>query len=282
MPEVRALGKRAVSPVGSMAEVEQAVVGVTQLPPQRVEGAPESGEGRPAPADTEAVPPPPPPPLQRRVVVPKRRKRLAEVLALAPLKALKVSPSSTAHRVVEAQAAIQRGTTSARADPKEPVAQGEATELAPTQVGEGAPTPREADARGSDGAKAPLVTGATEAEAPQTSEVETMEAGVPRTTEAAVAEAGALGTTEVGAAKAGVSTAKPAAQEVEMKVAEASVPPLVQGLPPLRESAREVEVHSISTDDTSRGKEGADAEAASTVEQPAPTSGEGSSALVRM
>ena len=41
-----------------------------------------------------------------------------------------------------------------------------------------------------------------------------------------------------------------------------------------------MEVHSISFDDTSRGKEVANAEAASTAEQPAPTSGEGSSALV--
>ena len=43
-----------------------------------------------------------------------------------------------------------------------------------------------------------------------------------------------------------------------------------------------MEVHSISSDDTSRGKEVADAEAASTVEQSALTSGEGSSALVRV
>ena len=71
-PEARPLGKRAVSPVGSTAEVEQAVAGATQLPPQRVEGAPESGEGRPAPADTEAMPPLPPPSLLRRDAVPKR------------------------------------------------------------------------------------------------------------------------------------------------------------------------------------------------------------------
>ena len=72
MPELRALGKRAVSPVGSMVVVEQAAVGATQLPPQRVEGVLESDEGRLAPLDTGAVPPPPPPPLQRRVAVPKR------------------------------------------------------------------------------------------------------------------------------------------------------------------------------------------------------------------
>ena len=48
---------------------------------------------------------------------------------LAPLKALKVSPDSTTHWVVEAQAAIQHGVASARADPKEPVTQGGATEV---------------------------------------------------------------------------------------------------------------------------------------------------------
>ena len=44
-----------------------------------------------------------------------------EVPALAPLKVLKVSTSSTARWVVDAQAALQRGAASARADPKEPV-----------------------------------------------------------------------------------------------------------------------------------------------------------------
>ena len=47
----RALGKRAVSPVGSTAEVEQA----------RVEGASEFVGGRPTPVDTEVVPLPSPP-----------------------------------------------------------------------------------------------------------------------------------------------------------------------------------------------------------------------------
>jgi len=70
--KTRALGKRAVSPVGSTTVVEQAAVGATQLPPQRVEGAPESDEGRLAPLDTSAVPPPLPLPLHRRVAVPKR------------------------------------------------------------------------------------------------------------------------------------------------------------------------------------------------------------------
>ena len=38
VPKARALGKRAVSPVGSTVEVEQVVVGAMQLPPQRTEG----------------------------------------------------------------------------------------------------------------------------------------------------------------------------------------------------------------------------------------------------
>ena len=72
MPEARALGKRVVSPVGSTAEVEQMTVGVTQLPPQKIEGALGFTGGRSASVDTEVVPLPPPPPLQRRVAVPKR------------------------------------------------------------------------------------------------------------------------------------------------------------------------------------------------------------------
>jgi len=50
----------------------------------------------------------------------------------------------------------------------------------------------------------------------------------------------------------------------------------------LWESAREVEVHSISSGETSQGREGADAEVVSTMEQLAPASGEGSSALIRV
>jgi len=65
-PETRALGKCAVSPLGSTAEVEQAAAG---LAPPRVERAPESGEGRLASEDTGATPPPP---LQRRDAVRKR------------------------------------------------------------------------------------------------------------------------------------------------------------------------------------------------------------------
>ena len=43
-----------------------------------------------------------------------------------------------------------------------------------------------------------------------------------------------------------------------------------------------MEVQTISSDDTSRGKKVADAEVASTAEQPVPTPAEGSSALVQV
>ena len=54
---------RAVSPVGSAEEAEQATPGVAQLSPRTVEGVSGSGGDQPVPADSEAVPPPPPPPL---------------------------------------------------------------------------------------------------------------------------------------------------------------------------------------------------------------------------
>ena len=109
---------------------------------------------------------------------------------MAPLKALKVSPSSTTHWVVEAQAAIQRGAASARADPKEPATQGGAAEAILRQTGEGAPLPCEGEDRESDGAEVPLVAEATEVVAPEVSEAEAMEARAPKTTEAGVAEVG--------------------------------------------------------------------------------------------
>jgi len=71
-PEERALGKRAVSPVGSTAAVVQVVAELTQLLPQSTEGASGSIKDRPAPMDTAVVLQPPPPPLQTRVAVPKR------------------------------------------------------------------------------------------------------------------------------------------------------------------------------------------------------------------
>ena len=71
-PEAQALGKRAISPVGSAAVVEQVAVEATPPPLQRTEGAPGSAEDRPAPMDTEATPLPPPPPLRMRFAVAKR------------------------------------------------------------------------------------------------------------------------------------------------------------------------------------------------------------------
>ncbi|XP_066346068.1 uncharacterized protein [Miscanthus floridulus] len=58
---------------------------------------------------------------------------------------------------------------------------------------------------------------------------------------------------------------RPSVQEAEMKAAEASVAPLVQGPPLLRESARETKVYPIS-DDPSRAREVVDAEDAGAVE----------------
>ena len=71
-PEARALGKRAVSPVGSTVEVGQAMAGTMQRSLQRIKGALEFSGGRSTPADTEVVPLPPPLPLLRRVAVLKR------------------------------------------------------------------------------------------------------------------------------------------------------------------------------------------------------------------
>ena len=70
--EAWALGKRAVSPVGSAAVVEQVAVEATPPPPQRTEGALGSIEDRPAPMDTDATPLPPPPPLRMRFAMAKR------------------------------------------------------------------------------------------------------------------------------------------------------------------------------------------------------------------
>ena len=109
-----------------------------------------------------------------------------------------MSTSSTARWVVDAQAAMQHGAASARADPKEPVTQGEATEAATKQAREEAPTPREAGALELGEAEVPSIAEATkgkakvvEARASRASEVEVADAGAPRTIEAKVVEAGA-------------------------------------------------------------------------------------------
>ena len=102
------------------------------------------------------------------------------------------------------------------------------------------------EALGVSEAEATAKAAAMEVEAPAAIEAMMAGAGAPGTTKAMMAGAGAPETTE-----ASVVVARPSAQEVEMKMAEASVAPLVRGLPSLRESAREVEVLPISSDDVS-------------------------------
>jgi len=126
-----------------------------------------------------------------------------EVPTLAPLKALKVNPSSTAHWVVEAQAALQRGAASARADPKELATQGGAAEAALTEEGEAAPLPRDGEARGSDAAEVPLAVETTGTEVPGVLQAGAMETAAPGTIEAAAAGTGALATAEATMAEAG-------------------------------------------------------------------------------
>ena len=143
-------------------------------------------------------------------------------LPLAPLKALKVSPGSSAHWVAEAQAAIQRGAASVRVDPKEPAAQGGVAEAAPTQS-DGAVVPFVAEAPGASEA------GAMEATAPSTAETTVAAVGISASAEATMAEVGAPETAEAVIAearapkvtKAVVMAVRPSVQE-----AEASAVPL--------------------------------------------------------
>ncbi|XP_066309927.1 uncharacterized protein [Miscanthus floridulus] len=237
--------------MGSTVEVERATAGATQL--TEVEQA---TAGATQLVDTGAVPLPPPPPLLRvrdavrKLLCPhSSQNHQAKAPALAPRKALK--------------AALRHGAASAKADLKEPVAQGEATEAATKQVGEEAPMLREARALESGEAEAPSIAEATEGEvkAPRTSEAKVAEARAsraskaevanaeaPRTTEAEVAKAGAPRTTEaevvdagLATAEAGLGAAKPAAQDAEMEAGQALVPPLVQDPPPSQENTWEVE-----------------------------------------
>ena len=119
---------------------------------------------------------------------------------MAPCKALKVSASSTAQRVAEAQTTVQRGVASAEADLEEPVAQGEAPEVATERACE---------------------------EAPKTSEAEVAEARAPKVE---VPSVGALGTIEAEVVEA--SVVDPVTRDTEMEARQALVPPLVQDLSP--------------------------------------------------
>ena len=101
--------------------------------------------------------------------------------------------------------------------------------------------------------------GAMEATAPSTVETAVAAVDVSASAEATMAEARAPETAEAVLAEAGapevtkiiVMAMRPSVQEAEMQAAEASVVPLVQGPPLLRESAREAVVYPISSDDTS-------------------------------
>ncbi|XP_066392304.1 uncharacterized protein [Miscanthus floridulus] len=141
--------------------------------------------------------------------------------------ALKAGTSSTARWVVEAQAALQHGAVSARADPREPAAQGEATDVATDQAREEAPTPREVGPLESGGAEAPLAAKATEgeAEAPRNSRAEVAEVEASRASEAEVADAGAPGTTEAEVVEVGApgTTRATVAEAVALGATEAKV-----------------------------------------------------------
>ena len=123
--------------------------------------------------------------------------------------------------------------------------------MATERAGEDESTPSEVVGLGANEAEASTTAGAIgdEARAPKASEARAVDAA----TEVEMAEARAPGPVE--------------AEAVGTEAGRASAPPLVQ---------------TISSEDSSRGKEAADAEAASTAERPVPTPAEGSSVLVRV
>ncbi|XP_066323258.1 uncharacterized protein [Miscanthus floridulus] len=297
MPRTRALGKCAVSPLGSTVEVEQAAVGPA---PPRVERAPESGEGRPASADTGAAPPPP---LQRRDAVKKRlsirssRKRQVEVPALAPRKALMVGTGSIALGAVKVQELVaQVGATQAavgREEEEEPTPREAVAPAAVKATVGAAETPSAVEAtEGEVEVEAPSVVEATEgeveveaptvAEALWTSGAEVVEITAPGNFGAEVVEIAAPGNFGAEVVEAGVSAARAAALEVKTEARQASTLLPIQSALPVQGSAREAEVRPIPADNSSQGKGVADAGVASAVEQPALASGEGSAALVRV
>ncbi|XP_066380358.1 uncharacterized protein [Miscanthus floridulus] len=164
---------------------------------------------------------------------------LVEDPPLAPRKALKVNVSSSAHQAAEAQAGVQRGAASDEAISEEVAAQGKGAEAAVERVEEGEPTPRDV-----------VGLGATEAGASSTAEAIESEAGAPKTSEVRAVDSGAI-EVEMAEARAPGSI-ETEAMEVEAEQTLAS--PLVQ---------------TISSDDSSQGKEAADVEAASATEQQA-------------
>ena len=171
---------------------------------------------------------------------------------MAPRKALKVNVSSFAHQAAEAQAGVRRDAASGEAVSEEAATQEKGAEAAAERVEEEEPMPRDVVGLGAKEAGASAVAEAIEGEAgaPKTSNVRAVDAGA---IEVEMAEARAPGSVET--------------EAMEMETEQVLAPPLVQ---------------AISSDDSSRGKEAADVEAASTVEQPVPDPAEGSSVLVRL
>ena len=137
---------------------------------------------------------------------------------------------------------MQRGAASARVDPKEPVAQGEATGAATEQAEEEEPTPCVVEAHESDGAGAPSVAEATrvEVEALRTSEAEVTGAEALWASTAVSVGIGAPRAAEVEVAEASLGMVDPVGQDADMGAGQASAPPLVHGPPPSQESAQEV------------------------------------------
>ncbi|XP_066320769.1 predicted GPI-anchored protein 23 [Miscanthus floridulus] len=191
MPEARALGKRAVSPVSSAVAAEPGGGGGDATGPAedrrgtRVRRGPTGagGYGCDATAAASAV-------------------------------AEEVCCGEAGAASFKAQAAIQRGAASARVDPQEPAAQGRVAEAAPTRS-DGAIVPFVAEAPGTPGTEAmgaptPMAaeTAVSAAGASASGEAMMTEAGAPETAEAVTAEAGAPEVTT-----AVVMAARPSVQE---------------------------------------------------------------------
>ena len=146
---------------------------------------------------------------------------------------------------------MQHGAASGGAVLEEVAAQEKGAEAAAERVEEEEPTPRDVVGVGANEAGASIIAEAIEGQAgaPKTSEVRAVDAGA---IEVEVAEARAPGSVET--------------EAMEVETGQILAPPLVR---------------TISSDDSSRGKEAADVQAASTAERPVPDPAEGSSALVR-
>ncbi|XP_066344311.1 uncharacterized protein [Miscanthus floridulus] len=158
-PEAWALGKRAISPVGSVAVVERVAVETTPPPPQWTKGAPGSIEDRPAPMDTEATPLPPPPPLRTRFTVAKQlspRSRAGVPLVVeAPGVSEAEATEATAPTTAETTVAMVGVSASAEAT----MAEAEAPETIEAIAMAAMPSVQEAEMKAAEALVAPLVQG---------------------------------------------------------------------------------------------------------------------------